>query len=120
MTKNEEREIESTRINTLLKEEDMMEGRKGSPGKKFASCLPRMMSPEGAHHQRENRMRKTDPDKEEEDGGNQSQKASGHQEWVPDPGREEGESDRGRVAWGHREWVPDPNREEEPRYSRSH
>jgi hypothetical protein len=53
-----------------------------------------MMTPEGAHHQRENLMRMEDPDKEgeEDGGGNQSQKASGHQEWVPDLDREEEES----------------------------
>jgi hypothetical protein len=58
------------------------------------------MTPEGAHHQRENLMRMEDPDKEgEEDvGDNQSQKASGHQEWVSGPDREEKESDRGRAT----------------------
>jgi hypothetical protein len=64
-------------------------------------------------------MQKTYTDEEEEGGdGNQSQKAAGHQEWVPDLGREEEDSDQSRMAWGHREWVPDPNREEEeePRY----
>jgi hypothetical protein len=71
MTKNEEREKESTRLNTL-QEEDRMEDRKGSPERKSASCLPRMMSPEGAHHQRENQMRKTYPDEEEDGGGNRS------------------------------------------------
>jgi hypothetical protein len=50
---------------------------------------------------------------EEEGGdGNQIRKAAGHQEWVPDPGREE-DSDQSRSAWGHREWVPDPSRDEE-------
>jgi hypothetical protein len=72
-------------------------------------------------------MQKTYPNEEEEEGGdgNRSQKASDHQEWVPNPGRDEEESDQSRIAWGHREWVPDPNREEdeeeeEPRYSRNH
>jgi hypothetical protein len=38
---------------------------------------------------------------EEEGGdGNQSRKAAGHQEWVPDPGRVEGDSDQSRMAWG--------------------
>jgi hypothetical protein len=60
-------------------------------------------------------MKLKDPGKEgEEDGdGNQSQKASDHQEWVLDPGREEEESDESRTTWSHREWVPDPGREEE-------
>jgi hypothetical protein len=71
-----------------------------------------MMSPEGAHHQRENQMRKTYPD-EVDSGGNRSQKASDHQEWVPDLGREEEESDRSWMVWGHQELVLDPNREEE-------
>jgi hypothetical protein len=55
-----------------------------------------MMTPEGAHHQRENLMRMEDPDKEgeEDGGGNERQKASGHHEWVPDSDREEEESDR--------------------------
>jgi hypothetical protein len=66
-------------------------------------------------------MQKTYPDEEEDGGGNRSQKALGYQEWVPDPGREEEESDRSWTVWGHREWVPDPNREEEElRYSRIH
>jgi hypothetical protein len=70
----------NTIINNLSKEEDRKEGRKGTPWRKYASCLSRMMIPEGAHHQRENLMRMKDPDKkgEEDDDGNQSQKASGH------------------------------------------
>jgi hypothetical protein len=90
------RERESTWINNLPKEEDRKEGRKGTPWRKYASCLPRMMTPEGAHHQRENLMRMEDPDKEgeEDGGGNERQKASGHHEWVPDSDREEEESDR--------------------------
>jgi hypothetical protein len=123
-TKNEERERERKGIGlNTLQEEDMMEGRKGRPERRSASCLPRMRSLEGAHHQHKNQMQKTYSDEEEEGGdGNRSQKASDHQEWVPDPGREEEESDQSRMAWGHREWVPGLNREEEeePRYSRSH
>jgi hypothetical protein len=42
-------------------------------------------------------MQRTYADEEEEveegGDGNQSQKAVGHQEWVPDPGREEEDSD---------------------------
>jgi hypothetical protein len=75
-----------------------------------------------AHHQQKNQMHKTYPDEEEECGdGIRSQKASDHQEWVPNPGRDEEESDQSWMAWSHREWVPGPNREEEeePRYSRS-
>jgi hypothetical protein len=67
-----------------------------------------------------------DDEEEVEEGGdgNQSWKAAGHQEWVPDPGREEEDSDQSRTAWGHREWVPDPSREEEdeedPRCRKGH
>jgi hypothetical protein len=39
-----------------------MEDIKGSPERKSASCLPRMTSPEGAHRQMGNQMRKTYPD----------------------------------------------------------
>jgi hypothetical protein len=49
-----------------------------------------------------NRVQKMYDEEEEvvEEGGdgNQSRKAAGHQEWVPDPGREEEDSDRSRTA----------------------
>lgn len=36
---------------------------------------------------------------EEEGGdGNQSRRVAGHQEWVPDPGKEEEDSDQSRMA----------------------
>ena len=59
-----------------------------------------MRSPEGAHHQQKNQMQKTYTNEEEEEGGdgNRSQKASDHQEWVPNPGRDEEESDQSRMA----------------------
>jgi hypothetical protein len=41
-----------------------------------------------------------DEEEVEEEGGdgNQSRKAVGHQEWVPDPGREKEDSDQSRTA----------------------
>ena len=45
-------------------------------------------------------MPKMYDDQEEVEGGdgNQSRMAAGHQEWVPDPGREEEDSDQSRMA----------------------
>jgi hypothetical protein len=45
-------------------------------------------------------MLKMYEDEEEVEGGdgNQSRKAAGHQEWVPDLGREEEDSDQSRTA----------------------
>jgi hypothetical protein len=70
---------ESTILNNPPKEEDMEEGRKGTPRRKHASYLPRMMIPAGAHLQKENLMKMKDPGMEEEDGdSNQSRKAWDH------------------------------------------
>jgi hypothetical protein len=45
-------------------------------------------------------MPKMYDDEEEVEGGdgNQSRMAAGHQEWVPDPGREEEDSDQSRTT----------------------
>jgi hypothetical protein len=80
--------------------EDMMEGMMCSQGRRSSSRLPRVRSPWGAHHPQKNQMPKMYDDEEEVEGGdgNQSRMAAGHQEWVPDPGREEEDSDQSRMA----------------------
>jgi hypothetical protein len=60
---------ESTILNSPRKEEDMKEGRKGTPKRKHTSYLPQMMILEGAYHQKENLMKMKDPSMEDDGDG---------------------------------------------------
>ena len=72
-----------------------MEGMKCSQGRGSSSRPPQMWSPEVAHQPQKKQMPKMYDDQEEVEGGdcNQSRMAAGHHEWVPDPSREEEDSD---------------------------
>ena len=93
--------------------EDMMEDMKYSQGKKSSSRPPQKWSPEVAHQPQKKQMPKMYDDQEEVEGGggNQSRMAQGHQEWVPDPGKE---------AEGGRMIDPDPHGREAGQTPRGH